>query len=432
MRGTIERRRRTLTALALGACLVARWAPGARAGEVPGNAPARSLGVAPLLVDSPALVSLFPQRAVADTAGAFGATPGGSILWATTDSDPYTSDERNLGALGRWGSVGFFVLAQPNYLLGGDFAQTGETPPSLGYFSRPYSSTSSVLQAGAGARWGGVRAGLAFRATRNRSDSGDGSTGSDGSSHLSGSQNELDYRELAFGLGADFRGATVDAEIEWQDESYEEAYGQVQDGTPAAITLDGELRGASGFAVRADVPAGPRLRVVAAGSYHWGDRTWSGTRYEVTGEQAIRFGERAETWGAHLAFVAATRLVERLVFAGSFVRYDEPLSGLSNSAIQATTQRISNGVVTVAAEKAIWRTLVMRAGVSGAYEKSEGTSNSESPDGTNTSTRALEELSDSFHWGLAYRWRSFRFETALRSPPVVDTPFEHFDLYWSF
>ena len=185
------------------------------------------------------------------------------------------------------------------------------------------------------------------------------------------------------------------------------------------------------MALRVETSAGARLRILAAGLYHWGDRTWSGTLYEPASSQGVAFGEKIQTWGAHVGLVFATPFVDRLVLAGSAVHYDEPLSGLNASGeIVLAQQKAALGVVTVAAEKILWRTLVVRAGVSGDYRKVEASSQDIA--GNDVRSRAQETLSDSFHWGLAYRWRALRFETALRSPPDVASPFERFDLYWSF
>ena len=422
---------RTVGRIAMAALLGAALAAPARAGDLPNSALSLSWGLDPILIDSPALLCLFPERAVAaDSAASLGVQLGRAALWATTDADPWNVDEHNLGAIwrGRW--FGFFVLAQPNYLVGGDLVRVGSPSLINNFYPEPFMNESDVLQAGAGARWGGMRAGLAYRATRHRSETGDRDTPSDGSVYLRGEQNAIDFRELAFGLGADFRGASVDAAFEWQDEEYEETYGASTPSEMEATILRGEARGMAGFAARIDAPVGQRLRLVAAGHYRWAERTWTGTRYESTSSQAIAFGERAKTWGAHLGLVFATRYVERLVFAGSVVRYDEPLSGLVPPELWAVTRKASRGTVTIAAEKAVWRALAVRAGVSGDYMKAEG--GNKSIDDGGSRSRAEETLTDRFHWGLSYRWRGLRFEASLQAPPQIDIPFEHFDLYWSF
>jgi len=385
----------------------------------------RSLGLSPLLLDSRGLIFEFPQRAVAPgtTHVVLGAPPARSSLWVAATE--FYLQKNNLGALWRRRSIGLFALSQPSYL-------SHVRPPAyVDIYAQP--NTDQVLQSGVGAQWRMLRAGFAFRATRNREDSGSGyTTGSGTDDHLSGSQNELDYHELSLGVGFEARGIEADVAVEWQDESYEEAQASVSGPNAQVIQAVGDARGWSGLVARLAVPAGRKVCIVAAGQAHCSDRTWTGIRIDPSSLQRFTFGERTKSWGASLGVVLDTGVPERLVLAASYAYRDEPISGVTGSYLQWTRSQDSQGLLTAAVQQTLWRGLLVRAGFSLTYSETKTSSRYLVAPDDNWRHQTTETLGDMFSWGFSYAWRNVQFEGALRTPPQVSTPITVFDLYITF
>lgn len=387
----------------------------ARAGEVPSTALAQSLQIDPLLLDSPALTFAFPQRVASrDTAVlAFGRSTSRSELFVATDGSDY-----GIGVTPRRESFGGFAYSQVGYLA---------EPSPYSYIYLPYNS-SQVLQAGVGGRIRPLRLGIAVRGTRFRHQERH-----DYSYQETDLQYQTDHVEVAAGAGLSGHGIVLDAVYEWGDTRYKSAQSVAGNSDTLVTTIESRPQYENRVAVRLAVPAGSRLRVIAAGTLYWDEVTWSGQEFRNQQLQPLERTDRSKSWFSGLCFLMPVPHLDCLGVTGTFAHRDQVvLYAQNNRGLTVAARKLDEATLTVSAQRRLWRTLIGHAGFSTRYTRDQVDDvRGRSSDTELRSTRD-ELIEDGFSWGLGYTWRNLQAAGSMLVPPRLDIPIGTIDVYLAF
>jgi hypothetical protein len=396
--------------------LLAGCATGARAGEVPPTALSSSLRLDPMLLHSTSLVFRFPELvATADTMFLdFGRVCGRSMLLGYQDLS-YATPSKGTGAVLRGAQSGGFVLSQASYLPG----------QTLGEYDLPM--RGDVLQAGAGFRWRGLRAGVALRGTRYRREEGTTSESAPGARSERASRSVADFLEGAVGVGASLGPVQVDVAVELPWLRYDIEGILVASYDTLGLRRDGESVEARSAIARIAAPLGRGLHLVLAGTYETGHLAWSGHTYDGVRLARERFDQGLDAWSAAGSLSFPAPHVDRVVIAARYGRRRRGLA-LWSSPIRSTERRDDSGSVTFAGRRPLWRDLHLYAGVSKEYSRWRRDT-TESTRGTRQESATLgESIGDGFAWGLSWPWRRFEFASSLNTTLALEDPFLRLDV----
>lgn len=390
----------------------------ASAGEVPGSALSQSLSLPPLLLDAPNLVFQFPQLAATRDSAllACGSVPQHSALFgSSTASGGYAA-----GAILRTDAVAGFGTAQGSYLADGGSA-----------YDIGYNNHGSVLQAGLAGSWRNLRGGVAVRGARDRNERLEQQSYVD-QSNTDVYQSTTNHLEGAFGVGASFRGATLDFVFEVYDQKYETGFLRLTSSDTIAAQANGNSHAYGGGALRLAVPVGDAVRVVAAGTYTHGELRWEGLSYSGLQREDLHLTQGTETWLAALGVLCRAPHVDVLALSASFARSYQPLVDASRSDGWVRGEPDHRGATcSLGCQRGLWRDLGMQGGLfmNWAKDNYDLYRTRLSYPGRTVDTKSRNEtISHGFSMGLTYSWRGLGAAAAVRNNLPLGDLFATLDL----
>lgn len=398
--------------ITLAALLLGSTGPRAESSEIPVTALSSSLNMDPILVDSPALVFVFPEMAADHPAQAMGTV------------DVYDYDQQNgLGVIARPGQHALFALSQPVSWRVAGYGSTRET---------------SRLQAGWSVRSGAWRLGAALRGSQLREENG--RTEQDDyydPPRLTGRAFQERITRLEAALGAGLRSRSVDLDLSLELRRHDQTISrasftttaQYSDTTALGIETNGDLSPA--FSARARFEIGADAAIVVATEWSEFRARWDGWSYRAMHDDAdeewelVRLSpeQYGRRWFAGAAVLVPTRVVDEIDVSASFFDVDQPYIAADESYAWNIHEGLRTGAVAVSVREELLRNLEALAGLRVSY--SERRTSEEMRNSTRTSTDILkrDEMNENLSAGLAYSWRRFRLAGMLDMPPQLSRPF---------
>jgi hypothetical protein len=375
--------RRSASALRGVACVVALLAGTAWtgspcwAGQVPDNAQSRSLQMRPEFLDDVSLLFLYPQRAGVASSGIVSFVRDGGI--------------DGLGAVGNTHSNGLFLLLQPG---------------------RGTLGNNSLVQAGWGGSWSGVRFGLAFRGGHDVSeDINRQQFPPPAAEEFSGDSQNFTRMEGAFGVGVEVDRLELDVEAEITREDITLQFARVDSDTMAA-SIENTADPFWGTAGRLGIRLTPTAELIAVGS--WVDnarQTLEGLQLADSRVSSVRLEQDFERWSAGVAIRFETPRIDLLSLSSHWDRNETPIFQFRS---YNGKQRLDTARFGISVQHRLWRELEGRAGLEARYQKSVTELRQDQPGRyTLSSTATTKDVSQLFAWGVSYEWRNFEVRTSV-------------------
>ncbi len=384
-----------LALVAATAAVLALAASAADAGEFPNTAFASSMTTRSEYVDEAALLFVFPERAGIAGSRILALDLGGSEA---------------LGAVGSARGHGFFLLSQRS------------SPLAL----------SSLLQAGWGVAWHGMRLGVAGRAARSQEESGrlfayyNPVPGQPDEYDLGFDGYERTLWEGALGLGCGGERVELDVAVDVHAIDAQLTFLDLQYGSPFADTTLVALESVSdpvfGGAGRLRWRLGGAAEMVGAGGWSRFEEDFEGIQYFASDLSNVFLERDLESWFAGLSASFPAGRIDWLAMTGHWRHLEDDLR--NNSSRQQRTTTNEDGVLSIALRQALWRDLWGQAGIAVAYHRFE--ENSLSVDSNSRlfeSRRSNASFSEDFAWGVSYVWRNVDLRAAVRETLPISNLF---------